>query len=284
MKIMRIRPLALAAAAFCVATGVAAQSSSTPPKKEESVADLARRARELRERKATSRPVREFTNETIPPERFPFSAPGAGEQDASPLATTSAPASESAIPTAEAEKERSKTEGELAAEKQNLENLKKQLDLLQRETKLNKDSFYAKPDYANDRAGATALAVQEAAIEAKRAEIQASEAKVAELDTKVRGQNERLGPRPEEPRTPEQTRDQWAARLRPLQDELVRVNNELARINQDRTALGNSGSNPAGSFTGDRIAQLERRRAELQRQIDEIESDARRAGTLPIRP
>ena len=94
---------------------------------------------------------------------------------------------------------------------------------------------------------------------------------------------ERLGPKAEEPKTPEQQRAAWAEKLQPLRDELAKIDAELARINQERSALGNSGSNPPGAFTADRIAQLERRRGELQSQISAIDDDARRAGTLPIR-
>lgn len=276
------RILTVASVLVLSATGSAAQSSSAAQEKpKESVAEVARRARTERERKAVAQAVREYTNDTLPPARYPGSSEsGSG---ASTGDSRSAAGGAAAAPASEAdEKERSEAEGALKDEKEKLANLKGQLDLLERETKLNKAAFYGKPDSANDKAGAANLAAQDAAIAAKKNEITETETKIKELDDKSKTINDRLGPRPEEPQTPEQQRGAWAEKLRPLREEMAKIDAELAAIQQERLAQGST-TNPPGAFTADRIAQLQRRRGELQKQIGDIEEDARRAGTLPIR-
>ena len=269
--------------------GAAAQSqSSTPPKKEETVAEAARRARADRERKGTvAQPTREFTNDNLPPVRFPGVEP-TSTGDASGPATASSGASaadspDRPAPTAEDEQQRASAEAAVREEKAKLDALRKELELMERETRLNKESFYKKPDFASDSTGAAAIAAQDAAIASKKSDITAAEAKVAEAEEKLRAINDRLGPKPQPALTPEAQRSAWAEKIRPLREELAKVEAELATIASERAALGSSASNPPGAFTGDRVQQLERRRAELQRQIGAIEDDARRAGTLPIR-
>lgn len=276
----RFRFLAVVSALVLSAAGAAAQSSQEKPK--ESVAEAARRARAERERKPVPQAAREFTNDTLPPARFPGSdASGSGASTIDSGSSAGA-ASASAPPSEADEKERSEAEGAAKAEKEKLAKLKGDLDLLERETKLNKAAFYGKPDSAGDKAGAAGIAAQDSAIAAKKTEIAETEAKIKELEEKSKAVNDRLGPRPEEPKTPEQQRDSWAEKMRPLREELAKVDAELASMQQERRAQGST-TEPPGAFTADRIAQLQRRRGELQQQISAIEEDSRRAGTLPIR-
>ncbi len=282
--ISRFRRLTWVSAMALMATGVAAQSSQPEKDKKketESLAEIARRAREQRQKSNVAQAVREFTNDTIPAGRIGAAVSVTGI--ATPPSAASGDAGPSAPPSEADEKERSEAEAALQVEKEKLGKLKKELELMERESNLNKASFYGRPDFANDRAGAANLAAQDTAIAAKKTEITETEAKLAELEEKAKSIHQRLGPKAEEPKTPEEQRDAWAAKIQPLRDELARIEAELSRMQQERTALGNSGSNPPGAFTADKIAQLERRRGELQRQISAIEDDARRAGTLPIR-
>jgi hypothetical protein len=253
--------------------GVTAQSApQAQPKKQESVADAARRARAARGQKPVAQPVREFDNDNVPVARV-------SSGGASPAAAPEGPATsatEQAAPSKEDETARDEASAAVKAEREKLDKLKKELELMDRETKLNKSSFYGRPDYANDRAGAAALAAQDAALEAKKGEIQLTEAKIVELEDKAKSLNDRLGPKPEEPKTPEQQRSAWEEKLRPLRSELASIETEIAQMRAQ------TGGTPT-SYAADRISQLERRRAELQRQIADIEDDARRAGTLPIR-
>ena len=273
MNTLRIRGLAVLSAAVLCASGALAQAAQQKPeKKEESLAELARRARAERERRTTAQPVREFTNDTLPPPRFPEAATAPASEGAD------APAAATSTQTAVDEGSRRKAETDLGAAREQLNALKRELELLERDHKLNAAAFYGKPDYSSDRTGAANIAAQEAAITTKKNDVAAADARVKELEAQVSSLNQQLGPRAQEPLTPEQQRGAVEERLRPLRSELSRIEAELATINQERAALGGSSSNPPGAFTGDRIAQLERRRGELQRQIADIEDDARRTG------
>lgn len=289
MNVWPIRMLTVVSLALGLGGEVAAQSQAAqaPAKKEETLAEAARRARAARERKGTvAQPAREFTNDNLPPVRFPggeSTSTGDASAPATPASGAAADSPDRPAPTAEDEQQRASAEAAVREEKAKLDTLRKELELMERETRLNKESFYKKPDFAGDSAGAAAIAAQDAAIASKKSEVTAAEAKVAEAEEKLRAISDRLGPKPQAPQTPEAQRNAWAEKLRPLRDELAKIDAELATIQQERAALGSSASNPPGAFTGDRVQQLERRRAELQRQIGDIEDDARRAGTLPIR-
>jgi len=287
MNPWRMRWLTVVSAMALTATGTVAQSSQKkgPQQEAESLAELARRAREQRGKSNVAQPVREFTNDNLPAARV---GSGAAAIDAGAAAllggsTASGGGQAAAAPSEADEKERSEAGAAVKAEKEKLDKLKKELELLERETKLNKATFYGRPDYAGDKAGAESLAAQDAAITAKKTEVTETETKIAALEEKAKAVNDRLGPKAEEPKTPEEQRSGWSEKMRPLREEIARIEAELASINQERAALGNSGSNPPGAFTADRIAQLQRRRTELQGQISDLEDQARRAGTLPIR-
>lgn len=279
-----LRGLLLVSALTVAATGVPGQSTqqSAEKKKEESVAEAARRAREQRSQKPAAQPLKEFTNDSLPPARVAGESAGASPTSEAPGSSGAAAQDESKPVSAEEEKERGEADAAVKAEREKLEKLKGEMELMERETKLNKSAFYGRPDFINDKAGAANLAAQDAALDAKKIEIKEAEAKIATLEEKAKAINERLGPKPEEPKTPEQQRDAWSEKIRPLRDELSKIEAELAAMNRERAAQGST-TNPPGAFTADRVAQLERRRAELQRQISDIEDDARRAGALPIR-
>ena len=88
---------------------------------------------------------------------------------------------------------------------------------------------------------------------------------------------------PAEPLPPkEQTPEYWQERLKPLREELAKVDQELqaSRSGQNRAAsnaIDVSGNAP-GVDVRDTIARLEQRRADLQRQIEDIQTEARRLG------
>jgi chromosome segregation ATPase len=240
----------------------------TPPPREESVAAAARRAQA--QRRASGKAVREYTNDNLP-------AAGRvaviGEEGAYPASDATAPRP---APSAEDEKERSNADGQLKAEKDRLEALKKELEVVERQRRLDNAQLYSNPQAAETNpAGRATLAAQDQDIEARKAAIAAAQAKVTELEEKARSVNERLGPRAEEPKSPEQVRDTWSGKLRPLRDELARVESELSGM---RASAGSGGLT---GFAAERAQTLEQRRADLQRQIADLEDQARRAGSLP---
>lgn len=82
----------------------------------------------------------------------------------------------------------------------------------------------------------------------------------------------------------EDTPEYWQERLRPLREELARTEQEIQRIRTSRgqaSATSNAISTTAasqGTNLDDRLRQLERRRIEVQQQIDDIQLEARRKG------
>lgn len=257
-----------AAALLGWAPGALAQAQQ-----KESLADVARR---LRAQKQSSGAQRVITNDNI--------AAGAAivagsEQGESPLAGGSSGQSGAAAPRAvseEEEQERAEAEKAVKDEKARLEQLKRDLELLQRDYDLARQQFYSNPAYANDAAGQRRLNDLLAQVDAKKNEITASEANLQEAEAKLKEVEERLGPKQHAPLTPEEQRAQWAERLRPLQQELAQVEAEIQRM---RAQLPNSPAPAEGNdFTRDQIRSLEARRAELQRKISDLQDEARRSG------
>lgn len=82
----------------------------------------------------------------------------------------------------------------------------------------------------------------------------------------------------------EGTAEYWQGRVRPLREELTRTEQEIQRIRSSQgqaSATSNAISTTAasqGTNLDDRLRQLERRRTELQQQIEEIQAEARRQG------
>jgi hypothetical protein len=83
----------------------------------------------------------------------------------------------------------------------------------------------------------------------------------------------------------EQTPEYWQERLKPLREELAKVEQELqaSRSGQNQAASNavNVNTNAPGVDVADTIARLEQRRAQLQRQVEDIQAEARRMGIPP---
>ena len=62
-------------------------------------------------------------------------------------------------------------EADLAAAKENLQTLQNDLDILQRKFALDQQTYYSKPDYSSDKAGAAALNDEQDQIDAKQQEM-----------------------------------------------------------------------------------------------------------------
>lgn len=83
------------------------------------------------------------------------------------------------------------------------------------------------------------------------------------------------------------TLERYQKRLASLREELAKIDEEIRSVRSATTSGRTSGQGidftktDAGLNTEARVAQLEQRRRELQRQIDETESEARRAGVSP---
>lgn len=201
-------------------------------------------------------------------------APG-GEEGGAGVASGEAGAAE---PSPEQEKERAEVEKDLAAAKELLARLQQEIELLKRDYNLRREQHYSNPGYASDTAGKAALDTLQRQIQAKGEEVQQAQQKITGLTEKLEALNRELGPKKEKPLTPDEQRASWGAKLRPLREELARVEAELARL---RTLMTPPAPGAGGNPTTDMFLQFEKRRGELQRQIAALEEEARRAGVPP---
>jgi hypothetical protein len=178
--------LAILLASF---VGIADGQQQTQEQTENSIAAAARRARE--NKKEHAKPAKVWDNDNIPTSATSLSVVG----NASPAADNSAnqaanvPAG-SAAPaaannaSADASK-KSAVEADLAAAKERLQTLQNDLDIAQRKFTLDRQTYYAKPDYAADKAGAATLEDEQSQVEAKRQEVADAKKRVADLEEKL---------------------------------------------------------------------------------------------------
>jgi chromosome condensin MukBEF ATPase and DNA-binding subunit MukB len=166
----------------------------------QSVAEAARRARERK--KTEAKPVKVITDETLDVKKGDVQSavaevpkmPGAPEpnaQSANNAPGANAPDSSAATNGSEEEK----LKKELAAVKEQLKQAQSDLDLLQREYRLDQDTFYSNVNYASDTAGKQKLDDEKQQISDKREEVERLKAKLADLQQAL-GATESTAPKP----------------------------------------------------------------------------------------
>jgi hypothetical protein len=150
----------------------------------QSVAEAARRARE--KKKNQGKPAKVITDETLDVKkgdvqsavaeepRMP-AGPDAQAQPASGTAKT--PAADSAT---QADEEK-RLKKEIAAVKEQLKEALSDLELLQRENRLDQDTYYSQPNYSGDTAGKQKLDDEKQQISDKQDEIARLKTKLADL-------------------------------------------------------------------------------------------------------
>lgn len=164
----------------------------------QSVADAARRAREKKEekKKDTAKPVKVITDDTLDVKKGDIQSataelpqvPGAANANA-PAAAPAANAANTSAGAKGAQDEKLKKDLDNA--KEQLKQALSDLDLLQRENRLDQDAYYSKPDYASDAAGKQKLDDEKQAISDKRDEVERLKAKVADLQRSVSSSSSR---------------------------------------------------------------------------------------------
>ncbi len=149
----------------------------------QSVAEAARKARE--KKKDAAKPAKVITEETLDVKKGDVQSAVAeedkiaGAPDAKPQPANSAnPAAVNS--TAQAAKDE-KLKRELTAAKEQLKQALMDLDLLQRENRLDQDAYFSKPNYGSDTAGKQKLDDEQQQISSKREEVDRLKAKVADL-------------------------------------------------------------------------------------------------------
>jgi hypothetical protein len=188
MRIARWALVILLAAPLGATFGRTQQTQPPPPseqqpRQEDSLAAAARRARE--QKKGEPKPKKVWDNDSIPELG---SASVVGNQDnssaaAGDSANTPAKQGQSAAGIEQDNSAKKAQDNTAAAEaaKANLENLKSELDILQRKLALDQQSYYGKPDYSSDKAGAAALQDEQSQVDAKQQEVDDAQKKFDDL-------------------------------------------------------------------------------------------------------
>jgi hypothetical protein len=167
--LLRLLALAGLAGAF-LTLPLRAQDSQT-----DSVAEAARRARA--QKKSAAKPATVITDDTLKP------APAAptSNDNAAPAASPGVSAAADAqtpAPDAQSSEEQEKKKAEMEGLKQQVAAKQAELDLAQRQLTLDNDTYYGKPNYQDDRAGAAKISTEQADVNQKKDELAALKAKL----------------------------------------------------------------------------------------------------------
>jgi hypothetical protein len=167
---------AIVAAALFPATAFSQSQDS------QSVAEAARRAREKKKDAAKSTKV--ITDETLDVKKGDVQSAVAEEPKIAGAPDTKGQAangaSAAANPSTQAARDE-KLKKEVTAVKEQLKEALGDLDLLQRENRLDQDAYYSKANYAGDTAGKQKLDDEQQQISDKRQEVERLKAKLADL-------------------------------------------------------------------------------------------------------
>jgi len=153
----------------------------------QSVAEAARRAKQ--QKKTPAKPEKVYTEDDVKP-ATPAGAPAAptaGSNATAPTAAGTPTPTAAQAATANRATEPLK-EGENAKEPKEVTALKEQvkqaaadLDLLQRELRLDMDALYSKPDYSGDKDGIAKVDGEKQQVSDKKQELEGLKAKLAEM-------------------------------------------------------------------------------------------------------
>ena len=174
-------------ACFCTQRSAFSRPQDSQSQQTDSVAEAARRNRERKKNAAKSAKV--LTDDDLPkrpsqpgPDSINVAAPAKLETEPpSPGAVAAAEAADKSADQ-EAAKEAAEQDAQIASLKQQVAQAEKDLDLLQRGLALDQDTYYSKPDYANNTAGKAKLDAERAQISDKQQEIERLKTRLAALE------------------------------------------------------------------------------------------------------
>lgn len=178
---MLIRTLIIAVMAAAFVPVAFAQSQDS-----QSVAEAARKARE--KKKDATKPAKVITDETLDVKKGDVQSavaeepkiPGSAEK------AQAAPGAPNAAPTNAAKDEKKeKLKKELTDLKEQVKQSLMDLDLLQRENRLDQDAYYSQPNYGSDTAGKQKLDDEKQQISDKQQEVARLKAKLADLQREL---------------------------------------------------------------------------------------------------
>ena len=178
------RPIVLRSVFAVVLAGAFFPVAFSRPQGSQSVAEAARRARE--KKKDSAKPAKVITDDTLDVKKGDVQSAVAEEPK---IAGAPEAANQSANGTANPAASDAKTQSaqddklkkEIAAVKERLKDALGDLDLLQRENRLDQDTYYSQPNFASDTAGKQKLDDEQQKMSDKRQEIDRLKAKLADL-------------------------------------------------------------------------------------------------------
>ncbi len=179
---LRFSSLRLALSAVLTATVVPA-AIHAQSENSQSVAEAARRTRE--QKKAAAKPAKVITEDDVKPASSDaMSATATSAQPATDASNASAAAAQPNSSGAQGPKnptEAEKVAKERAELKEKIKQAESDLDLLQRELRLDQDSFYSNPNYAGDNAGKEKLDALKQQISDKQQDLDRLKTQLAAL-------------------------------------------------------------------------------------------------------
>lgn len=176
------RPIVLRSVFAVVLAGAFLPMAFSQPQDSQSVAEAARRARE--KKKDSAKPAKVITDDTLDVKKGDVQSAVAEEPK---IAGAPEAANQSANGTAAASDAKTqaaqddKLKKEIAAVKERLKDALGDLDLLQRENRLDQDTYYSEPNFASDTAGKQKLDDEQQKMTDKRQEIDRLKSKLADL-------------------------------------------------------------------------------------------------------
>ena len=178
------RPILLRSVFAVVLVGAFLSVAFSQSQDSQSVAEAARRARE--KKKDSAKPAKVITDETLDVKKGDVQNAVAEEPKLAGAPDTAKQGAHGAVnpapsdPQTQAAKDE-KLKKEIAAVKEQLKDALSDLDLLQRENRLDQDTYYSAPNFASDSAGKQKLDDEQRKISDKRQEIDRWKAKLADL-------------------------------------------------------------------------------------------------------
>ena len=180
---MLIRSVIVAVTAVAIVPVAFSQSQDS-----QSVADAARHARE--KKKDTAKPAKVITDETLDVKKGDVQsavaeeAKIAGAPDSKAQGAAGSPNATSANAASKDEK-REKLKKQLTELKEQIKQSLMDLDLLQRENRLDQDAYYSQPNYGSDTTGKQKLDDEKQQISNKQEEVTRLKAKLADLQREM---------------------------------------------------------------------------------------------------
>ena len=166
-----------------VLVGASLPAAFSQSQDSESVAEAARRARE--KKKDSAKPAKVITDDTLDVKKGDVQSAVAEEPKIPGADAANQPGNRATNPaTTDAQRQAAKDEKlrkEIAAVKEQLKEALGDLDLLQRENRLDQDTYYSQPNFASDTAGKQKLDDQQHKMSGKRQEIDRLKGKLADL-------------------------------------------------------------------------------------------------------